>query len=52
MNGKNGLRVLGVLATVIGAVSSLMSSWVDEQKMNKEIDKKVDEALAKRNEGS
>ena len=35
-------------ATVIGLGANLINDWADEQKMNEQIDKKVNEALAKR----
>lgn len=47
MSGKI-IKIIGLAATVIGLGANLINDWADEQKMNAEIDKKVDEALAKR----
>ena len=52
MNSKI-IRIIGLAATVIGLGANLINDWADEQKMNEQIDKKVDEALAKSpNKGS
>lgn len=42
------LKVLGIVTTVIGTGVTLLSGWVNEQKMNETIEEKVNEALAKR----
>ena len=42
------IKVLGIVASLIGVGASLVSDWVNERKMEEEIDKKVNEALAKR----
>ena len=47
MNSKI-IRIIGLAATVIGLGANLINDWADEQKMNEQIDKKVNEALAKR----
>lgn len=47
MNSKI-IRIIGLAATVIGLGANLINVWADEQKMNEQIDKKVNEALAKR----
>ena len=48
---KNTLiKVLGLSATVIGAGMSLVTDWVNEQKMEEKIEEKVNEALAKTDE--
>lgn len=46
------IKVLGIVASLIGVGASLVSDWVSEKKMEEEIDKKVNEALAKREEES
>lgn len=47
MNSKI-IRIIGLAATVIGLGANLINDWADEQKMNEQIDKKVNEAFAKR----
>lgn len=47
MNSKI-IRIIGLAATVIGLGADLINDWADEQEMNEQIDKKVNEALAKR----
>ena len=49
MNGKL-VKVLGLAATVVGVAATLVTDWVNEQKMDEKIEEKVNEALAKRNE--
>lgn len=49
MNGKL-VKVLGMTATVVGMAATLLTDWVNEQKMDEKIEEKVNEALAKRNE--
>lgn len=46
----NLLTVLGVVATVAGAASTLLGNWVAEKKMDETIEEKVSEAIAKKNE--
>lgn len=47
MNGKL-IKVLGLAATVVGVAATLVTDWVNEQKMDEKIEEKVNEALAKR----
>lgn len=49
MNGKL-VKVLGLAATVVGVAATLVTDWVNEQKMDEKIEEKVNEALARRNE--
>lgn len=44
------LKVFGIVATIVGIAGSMLSNWVDEQKMDEKIEEKVDEAFAKREE--
>ena len=44
------IKVLGIVASLIGVGTSLVSDWVNERKMEEEIDKKVNEAMARREE--
>lgn len=46
------IKVLGIVASLIGVGASLVSDWVNERKMEEEIDKKVNEAMARREEES
>ena len=39
------LKVIGLVATVIGFGVDLLSDWVDEAKLDDKIDKKLDEKL-------
>ena len=50
MTKSNLIRVLGAVGTIVTIAASLLSNWVDDQKMNEKIDEKVNEALAKRDE--
>ncbi len=44
------IKVLGLTATVIGVAATLVTDWVNEQKMDEKIEAKVNEALAKRDD--
>lgn len=44
------IKVLGLTASIIGVAATLLSDWVNEQKMDEKIEEKVNEALAKRND--
>lgn len=43
------VKAIGVMTTVIGMGVQLMTSWVDDKKMDETIEKKVNDALAKKN---
>lgn len=47
---SNLIKVLGLAATVIGVAATLVTDWVNDQKMDEKIESKVNEALAKRDE--
>jgi len=49
MNSKL-IKVLGLAASVVGVAATLLSDWVNEQKMDEKIEEKVNEAFAKKNE--
>ena len=49
MSGKT-LKIIGMLATVQGLGLNLAKNWIDDKKMEESVDKKVNEALAKREE--
>ena len=53
MKNKNLIKILGFAATVISLGSSIVTDWVNEQKMYEKIEEKVNEVLAnKTNEES
>ena len=45
MNGST-LKGIGLAATVFGIGASLVSSWVDDKKMDQLVEEKVNDALA------
>lgn len=40
------IKYIGIAATAIGMGATLVTEWVNEQKMNEKIEEKVKEALA------
>lgn len=49
MNKKtNTIKVLGILATIIGFGTTLLTDWVAEKTMDEKIEEKINEALASR----
>lgn len=42
---------IGIAATLIGVGATLITDWVDEKKMDYKIERKVNEALAKKEDG-
>lgn len=44
------IKAIGIGATVLGMGASLATDWVNERKMDKKIEEKVDEAMAKYNQ--
>ena len=49
MRKKHMIKVLGLAATAIGMVATLVTDWVNDKKMDEKIDEKICEALAKQN---
>lgn len=49
MFNKNLIKILGVAATIVGVGATLLTDWVNEQKMDEKIEEKINEALAERN---
>lgn len=47
MNGKF-IKVLGLVATVVGLGTTLITDWVNDKKMDERIDEKINEALSNR----
>lgn len=46
-NGKM-VKILGIVATVVGIGATLLTDWVNEKKIEGRIDEKINEALANR----
>ncbi len=44
------IKVLGLAASVVGVMTTLLTDWVNEQKMDEKIEEKVNEAIAKRDD--
>lgn len=49
MNKGTMIKVLGLAATAIGMVATLVTDWVNDKIMDEKIDEKISEALAKQN---
>ena len=49
MNHKM-IKGIGVAATVISICEGILTDWANEQKMNEKIEKKVDEALSRKDD--
>jgi hypothetical protein len=47
-NKSKFIRILGLVASVIGVGASLISDWVNDKKTEEMVDEKVEAALAKR----
>ena len=51
MNNAKMIRIVGIAATVIGTVATVVGNWVEEQKNNQkiieEVSKQVEAALNK-----
>ena len=50
MVSKGILKVIGVAVTIIGMGATLVSDWVDDLRVEKEIEEKINEILDQRNE--
>lgn len=50
MNGKM-VKVIGLAATAVGVVATLVGNWAGEKQQDSKIAEKVAEALAKATEG-
>ncbi len=46
------VKIIGFVATAIGLGASLVSEWANDKKINVEIDKKVKEAITKKEKES
>lgn len=47
MNKGDMMKVLGLTATAIGLVTSLVTDWVNAKILDERMDQKISEALAK-----
>lgn len=47
MNKGTMIKVLGLTATAIGMVATLVTDWVNDKMIDEKIDEKISEALAK-----
>lgn len=50
MMNEKWIKIIGMSATVLGVCATLVTDWVNEQKMDEKIQEKVNEALANRAE--
>ncbi len=48
MGNKTVIKFIGFAATIIGIGATLLSDWVNEKKMEEEIDEKINKALTER----
>ena len=48
MTNEKMIKILGITATVVGIGVTLLTDWVNEKKMDEKIIKKINEALANR----
>ena len=48
MINEKMVKILGILATVVGIGATLLTDWVNEKKMDEKINEKINEALANR----
>ena len=42
-NIKSKAGIIGIVAMVIGVIANIVGDWSDEQKLNEEIDARVEE---------
>ena len=47
MNNAKVVKIVGVIATVIGAATTVVSNWVEEQKNNQKIVEEVAKQVKK-----
>lgn len=48
MLNSTAIKIIGIATTLIGAGVSVLSSWVDDKKMEERIEEGIDKALAER----
>lgn len=50
MNQRNIFKLLSLAGVVLGGIGTLLSGWADNKEQEANIEEKVNEALAARNE--
>lgn len=48
--GKNIIGLIGIGASLVGVVASVIGNWADDRKTEILIDEKIEKALAEKNE--
>mgnify|MGYP003620004500 CR=1 FL=1 len=48
MINEKMVKILGIVANVVGIGATLLTDWVNEKKMDEKINEKINEALANR----
>lgn len=46
MKNAKLVKILGLVATVVGMGATLLTDWVNDKKMEEKIDERIDEKLA------
>lgn len=46
MKSTNLVKILGLVASVVGAGATLLTNWVEERRMEEKIDERIDKKLA------
>ena len=46
MNNSKLIKILGIVATIGGVAATLLTDWVNEKKMDENIDEAIDAKLA------
>lgn len=50
MKGKKAIKIIGLAASVLGVLATLVTDWANEQTMDVMIDEKVNEAIKNKQE--
>lgn len=50
MTNAKMVKILGLVATVVGMGATLLTDWVNEKKMEEKIDERINEKLAALND--
>ena len=46
MKNEKTLKFIGIATTLLGAALSVVSSWLEEQQLDRKVEEKVNQALA------